>query len=243
MQEIYVKPKITRFAKGAGEATYREIIHASPVKLEKIRKLLGVSSEKLHNLNLDVFLILDLIKIKEIETNLKRKIEKILFQPENVKDLPCCCERCGCEKHQCPNRIVHCEFTFQHQTVYKRDFKKFDPSNNTNDFQYNVNKQERINVSHEIDPWTTYKKSYPGFISDGQKADRKSDEFPVQKEGIKFKDQTTYKNEFMNWGKANNVSMNLMNRTYSLPFKGTSSYKAAFQNHSIQPRMTPFRKS
>lgn len=52
-----MKPKVVKYAQGAGEAGYLEVIHASPAKVEKIKKILNVGEENGYELNIEAIMI------------------------------------------------------------------------------------------------------------------------------------------------------------------------------------------
>lgn len=47
-----MKPNVIKYAQGAGEGAYWEVIHTTPAKMEKIKKLLNDGSVKGYEVNI-----------------------------------------------------------------------------------------------------------------------------------------------------------------------------------------------
>ena len=90
--------------------------------------------------------------------DVREQLEKILNQPEDPADFPCSCQRCGCEKHQCPIRTVRSRYSANLKTFYQQEFvnQPLERSKNI----YNSNKLQRARIPHHIDSVTTYKVPY-----------------------------------------------------------------------------------
>jgi len=52
------KPRVVKYSEGVSENAYREVIHASAKKIEKIKKLLGSGRDDGYEINIEVCILL-----------------------------------------------------------------------------------------------------------------------------------------------------------------------------------------
>lgn len=162
-------------------------------------------------------------------------MEKILMEPEDPKDLPCCCERCGCEKHKCPSRMVHCKYPSQIKSLYQQDFVQ--QAKGPEKDIYNVNKV-REKVEHKMEAASTYKNTFTGY--DIEKTHNKTKSRPTTA-SIPFCGSTSYQSDFMNWGAANVPPSNSLKKTYGMPFQGKSTYADSYIPPDLKARAQPMK--
>lgn len=155
--------------------------------------------------------------------------------PEDPKDMPCCCQRCGCEKHKCPSRMVKCKYPSQIKTLYQQDFIQH-PSVK-NEF-YNVNKMRRDKAEHKMEPTSCYQLDFPAYNL-GKKEVIKRNRPSTAK--VPFLASTSYQNEFINWGASAQPPSSKDKKTYGVQFQGKSTYTDSFIPMDLKARAQPMK--